>query len=486
MNRYQKTHPLAILAPAFLVGKTLLIPVILASLVVGPVVFVLSGILLGVVSLLSFLSWRKTTYLLGEETFILRMGFLNKREIRLPRTRILGVGRDQTFVQRLFRVVTFRLETLGTNEENEVSLWMGLDASERLEYSLFPKKEGDTPSHGLSLTDLLWMGATSSSVLVGFGVLYGLYYQLDDLFPSLSRHLSGSDLLSGLPSLFRSIGDNDLSLSVLLDGVLSLFLVIGISWVVGSLVEIVRHANYRIERHGDDLKISRGLFSTHEVVVPVSRIQTLHIKESPLRQLIRRASLSVDCTGYGAKKGASPVLFPYLRQKDIDPFLRRFLPEFRRDVALSREEPFVVIYHLLGYVVPFLLIVFLVYPFLPFVVWSLLFLPWIAYKGWLSHRDTGFAISGDMLVLRRHRLARETMFFPMKSLQSFSFRVHRLQEWGGIGDIEVAVASDLTENLSLFRHLSLTHMRRLDEMHKAYRGQVRSRQSSRLSPSGKS
>jgi putative membrane protein len=92
----------------------------------------------------------------------------------------------------------------------------------------------------------------------------------------------------------------------------------------------IRLHGFRLDRIGDDLRAEFGLFTRIMATIPLTRIQTLTIREGPLHRFFRTASVRVDSAGGSGPRTAAAKresLAPIIRSSDVDRLLREVLPE---------------------------------------------------------------------------------------------------------------------------------------------------------------
>ena len=59
-----------------------------------------------------------------------------------------------------------------------------------------------------------------------------------------------------------------------------------ISYVLGTIITIIRYYNYKVVQQGNHLKISYGLFNVKNLTVPTDRLQAVLEKQSFLRKYL--------------------------------------------------------------------------------------------------------------------------------------------------------------------------------------------------------
>ncbi len=388
------------------------------------------------------LSWRATTYRISGGAFHLKRGVLQKSERSLPLEHVQSVNTVQGIVQRVFGVIELRLEAAGGGGEPEISLSaLSRPAARELREELTrarrtldeagePLEEpSPTVLRRLSTGELLVAGLTSGQIGVAISVVAGGSQIVDNLLPGdLAERLSEA-------LLPRTV------FAVLL---LALFVAL-FAWVLAIFGTVLAHAGFTLSRSADGryLHIKRGLLNRYETTVPIARIQAVRLVEGILRQPFGLAALRVESAGFGTEEGVSTVLFPLLRRREAEDFLRAAAPLFA--APLSSLEPLPARargrYAFRSSVPALLVAAPLAFFLFPWGLLALTLVPPAALYGLVRHRAAGYALSEDRVVLRTRRLARTTVVAPRERLQSRGYSVSPIQKRRKLATLELEVAS---------------------------------------------
>lgn len=180
---------------------------------------------------------------------------------------------------------------------------------------------GDAPVFRASATDIVLFAITDLGFLAAAFVVYGFISQLRDVLPK--RWLENADqsvdriLARGLASIVMMVA---LCLIVLL--------------IVSVVSSLLRFHGFEVWRRGDDLVVVRGLLTRRVTTVPVSRIQTIVIRQSVLRRPFRLCSvglgLSSSTAGEDNGEGSLAVanILPVIGTPHVVGVLRAMLPEW--------------------------------------------------------------------------------------------------------------------------------------------------------------
>jgi putative membrane protein len=301
------------------------------------------------VALARYLSFR----IRYEDTeLVIRSGLVFRNERHIPYARIQNLDGVENVLHRLLGVVEVRVETGGgTEPEARISVLpvaafhemrrrvfegRGLQPSvaEDATAAALPARSSGTPLLQLSIRELLLYGLLESRGLVVIGAAYGLLWELGLLDRFWSRLFDDESIGQGLVrSLVRSTFAGAAipwrQIGVALAGVAALLLVARLVSMVWAAIKLY---GFHLVREGNDLRVEFGLFTRVTATVPVGRIQTLTLYESPLQRLAGRTSVRAETAGgreTGTRTGSRERqwLAPIIPTADCGAFVRQILPE---------------------------------------------------------------------------------------------------------------------------------------------------------------
>jgi putative membrane protein len=154
----------------------------------------------------------------------------------------------------------------------------------------------------------------------------GVPFGGEDLPVFVLRRL-GIDLREGV----RSLAALDvLTIGVLFVGtVLSYLLAV---WLVSVALTYLQYYDFRLERHGEELRYERGLLGRYSGTIPLDKVQTVTLGENVLMRRFGYAALGVETAGYapGADGGGAETTVPLAT--------RRRVLDLARDVLAASDE----------------------------------------------------------------------------------------------------------------------------------------------------
>ncbi len=113
---------------------------LLAALGVSGIISLL--VVVGIIALVQWLSYRNLYYELGSEEFNLYSGILNKKRVHVPYHRIQSVKQKATLIQRIFGVCTVHVDTAGGSVNKAIVVpYLQNTQAEWLRSELFARKQ---------------------------------------------------------------------------------------------------------------------------------------------------------------------------------------------------------------------------------------------------------------------------------------------------------------------------------------------------------
>ncbi len=364
----QRLHPLSVLFSFLTQLKGFAIPGILLLVGAGSAGWLgwqmwtaLFLIPQALVSIARYVSFR---YRYDENEMVIRSGVLFRNERHIPYRRIQNLDAVQNVLHRLFGVVEVRLETGGGDEPEAKMSVLPLAAFEEMRRRVFAEKSGagepadaaaavaELPAGRTLLhlppRELMLYGLIENRGVVLLAAAFGLVWELEFLSGGFDRvfgrifgeQTSGRGLVRSIASALLGQGGLPVGRIALALGAFVLLLLalrlFSMAWA------LVRLYGFRLTLAGEDLRTELGLLTRVTTTIPLRRIQTLTIREGPLHQLCRRASVRVDTAGgSGGEEGEGAKqrewLAPILRRAELPGLLREVLPEL--DLAAVTWNP---------------------------------------------------------------------------------------------------------------------------------------------------
>ncbi len=371
--------------------SSLPVPVLIALVVA---VFVAIDVTVSVVS------YQRFTWELTSSELHIKKGIFNKKHEHIPFMRVYAVNATANVLERLLGLVTLTVDTASGSQGGGHIKALTLGEYEALRSEMFDRKRRLVGEGAMGSAPVL--PATRSAQLerhvaqfegtadegVGGGMAKGLSRArtemdgssgslrgmfggdfTDDAAIGFERTLTGKQLLlkglSGsnvlLPLLItmgfisqfsRYLPDSvkqqaadavELAGAQLLAAgavliVLTLMLVLLVSWVFGVISSTLTYGGFVVRRRGGRIEVERGLLSRYSSGVSVVRVQAVRIHQGFLSRLIGYAEVSLVTASEGNHRAdavaGSLVVHPFIRRKEARAFVDELLPGY--DAAPER------------------------------------------------------------------------------------------------------------------------------------------------------
>jgi putative membrane protein len=388
---------------------------------------------------------------------VISSGILFRNERHVPYARIQNLDAVRNIAHRLFGVAEVRVETGGgTAPEATISvlhetvfdemrrrvfagralvavqepelLTTTQDTAAETEsgHRRAEREEGRTLL-SLPVRELLLNGLLENRGMVIVAAAYGVLWEAG-LFRSVWEQLTSGAYAPGLlRDTIATVAAGRLPsfgrVAILLVGVIGLLLLVRVLSMVWSFLRL---HEFHLTRVGEDLRTEYGLLTRVTTTVPLKRVQSLTITESPLQRLVNRMSVRVETAGGhgsphdGQRTQPRERLAPIIRKAAVRALVHEVLPGFDLDsVAWQPLHPRAFRRAVKpALVLPFITVV-------PFVFWfgwaGLIVLaitvPWIVTLAWQHVRHTHWAVTEDALVLRSGWWWRQNTVVPIAKIQ---------------------------------------------------------------------
>ena len=246
----------------------------------------------------AFIIYFRTRFYVEDGEFIFEKGGFVRSRLSVPLDKIQTITFQQSFLHRLFNVVSVEMDTSGSKgSEININALERKKANELREYLLTWKKENVHPESGegnpdvektpeipllqLDFGELLRIGL-SQNHLRSAGILIGLAFSFaGDIQPILGQ--------STYVYLTEDLG---LSLNFFWSFALWITLFFLVVAVFSTLVlTVVRFYELRFVQTGDGFRLEAGLFNRREQAAYLPKIQYLHWSANPLQRMLKLFNL---------------------------------------------------------------------------------------------------------------------------------------------------------------------------------------------------
>jgi putative membrane protein len=312
-----------------------------------------------------------TRYGYTDDDLVIAQGVFFRTERRIPYDRVHNVALSRNVFHRLLGVAAVQVET-GSGLEPEASLRvLTLDAVEEMRERVASRKsatalERDADrapdiSAGEPGRESMAVAAPRERVLVALSlrdiVLYGLIHNRGFLVVAAAlgalweldwanrseRLLTRERIAMILQQVERGTGPLDamvptlvtvLLLAAVLVAALIVVRLLSVGWALSTL------HGFRLAERGDDLVITRGLFTQVSAVVPRHRLQAVTVRETPLHRWLGRVEVRVETVVSTIGEHASRAprwAAPILRREALPALMAELMPGHDYDAVEWRR-----------------------------------------------------------------------------------------------------------------------------------------------------
>lgn len=486
---FHRLHPLTVIVDLPRVLKQFLLVIVIAVAqmfrggINGETQFEFYAAALGgIVVVPALLRYFSFAYAVHDGNLLIKSGIITKNLRTIPLDRIQNINLSRNLVHRVLGLVDLEIETaVGTKAEASISA-LGEEQAHVLRAQLLGQRptvyaphlaeRQKTVVYKPTQLELFLAGASENkagailAAIAGLGILQPVLQNLIQDEAKLMFKRSFQLPTSGWLIGFAAFGA---------------FVLFG--WLTSIVSTFVKYYGFEITEEPGQLKRSFGLFNHVENVLPLRRIQTVHVSRNFLQAWLGICKIMVATAGgFGHHQRGqehtqiteSPLLTPVARNDAVPMLLERVMPEcLDESTPWNPVSPKTILRNLRSS----LLLSLLVAGGLAFVIkwWAIAvfvgFMGLGALFGWMHLKFGAWRKTGGLLSTRAGWLKRQWNHLPVNKVQCVAVTQSPAQRSLGLASLQfssAAVAFQLTqiEDLdatSAFDLARLVH----DESHKA-------------------
>ena len=387
-------------------------------------------------SLLRYFTYR---FRFEPSELVIKTGLVFRKERHIPYARIQNIDAVQNVLHRLLRVVELKIETGGGDAAEATMSVLPLSALPEMRQRVFAGRHGTadqemaepqeaTPLLRLDLKELLLCGFIENRGAVLIAASAGVIWELG-IFDRVLSVVFGPvsvgrgvfrNLLRGvLPSVTVSWSSIALALTAIA-GVIVLIRLFSMAWAM------VRLYGFTLSIVAEDVRTSFGLLTRVAMTIPLRRVQTLTVRETPLHRYFERVAVKVDTAGGRVgeqnqnQHQEREYVAPILRRGMLDDFTREIIGVTFSGVAWRAPHPRAFRREVKGWLVPGLLLAAplgysLQWAAIPLVV---LTTGWAIIGARQTVRHLGWATTGDAVMFKSGWLWRRMVVVRFAKIQA--------------------------------------------------------------------
>lgn len=283
-----------------------------------------------------------TRYWIEEDHFILTTGVFNKERKELNISRIQSADTSQGLINQIVGGVELIIKTpsdgieLGTisKKQSEVIEQELQSIQERMNNQVNQEAkelndENHTETHQqhakpqyaifkMPFKQLLFMSMTSGAIALAFVTLSPIIGSLSSVIP---WDKFGEEISSVFKTIYFIV-------------IFIVILVLLLSYIIGTVMYLIKFYGYRVIQENHQLKIQYGLFTKKNITVPTDRLQGVLEHQSFIRKLFGYTSIhfyitsDIDATeGEPTDNDGRIMILPFIPRKEAYKVIRPLVPE---------------------------------------------------------------------------------------------------------------------------------------------------------------
>lgn len=476
--RYKKQHPYFLLkeivssVKEFILALLVLISAVFAKGRNGKILFLIIALIVIAIIVFTIIIWKNNVYSFDETGMHLNEGLIERKSRYIPSDKIHTMDMDSNLIQRLFGVVTIRIDTASGGKEAEVCLILSENEAEHIKKVLlndsikqndqeekteiqekYQEFSNENIQYKATIMDLIITAITSKYIMGGIFFIFVAYDKINDVMPENIKTRFND---------FESKSTETIMAYKSIKIVIALILVVLIvTFIISIISTVIKYYDFTVSRDKNKINITYGLLNKKSVVIPIHRIQSISIVEGILKKPFNAVTINVESIGYGKEKGESTMLFPLLNKNKIDKFFKEVLtetmPEFEFDHSSKKS--------LIGYLMRNGLISLIIGSFstykFKYGFLILMFVPLFFLLGYYKYKDAGISMEESKLIMQYRVLAKYIVIIPKKNIQSTTKSQSIFQRRNNLINIKAAIQGEIAQTEYIIRGMDNSEFTKL-------------------------
>ena len=456
-------HPLFIIRQMIMMMKQMILP-ILAIIFTnlnrrdGEVMVFSIGALLLIFLILAFFSWKNTFYFIEDNILFYQKGVLRKSKQGISIDKITTINENQELIERVLQLYTFKVDAGSVTKGNEIQLVISKKEVERLKEELENRLNSGSKMaasekldesfvdhqpievYRISIKELILYAITSNGIFGGLVFALAVWKLIDDI-PFVKNFIegpAGSWLSRHLDFTVSELSIPDILSSVLL--ILLLYVIF--SFLVSSVLAIVKYYDFRVSRQGGNIEITHGLLEKKRYHLSAEKITALYFKHGFIGQFCKMGQLKIESIGYGDEEGEAAILYPVIKDDKRVEMIKTLLPEYTFEDAVCKPPKRALKSFLIKYTsIPFILAV-IASVTIPYGAFSWIAVALFCMAGFASYKKTKISRTGDQFVIMGGILGKWTTVIKSTHIQAINARQSFFQKRRGLIHLEYSYQSN--------------------------------------------
>ncbi len=249
----------------------------------------------------------------GKCVFI-RTGIIFVKTAEIEISKLSSVQIEQNPFDAVFRAVTYKVNTeAGSKNNSDFKFKLSVKNSKELSGILY---DGQTVSKmRFSPIKVAVLAAATSSAFTG--MLVGV--------PVINQ--AGKLLGVGFNKIYEEISIVSSRIQTYFPPVVNtVSLIILLAYAISFVYLFVKYINFKLTLGEDKIEVKSGFFVRTRTYFKKRCVNNVTVEQTPLMHLFRRYAMKVSVGGFGESKGASQVIVPAERRKEINRDFSLYFP----------------------------------------------------------------------------------------------------------------------------------------------------------------
>ena len=298
------------------------------------------------VLLRGILRWRKTTITIDREAIVWERDTLNKKKLTIGIKNISSINVERNIFERIIGTAKLKIDTNSLSTANKTDVMFLFKHAEALQYKEYLEMlvrvvtgedieensievEDDVEVEDVSEQETSSKSAHGKNKVIaeytsteGEIIMHCLY----DI-SIFSLIVCGVPTIFGIVEIFRTIFSGNINLGELL-GILTVVITFGYAAFYSVIGKLLRYYGLSVKRSGNRLHMKYGLLKIREYVIPVEKINAIHINQSMIARFFHRYHVTMDCVGVGDENNEIAQLTLSLPYDEVIKRVSQILPEY--------------------------------------------------------------------------------------------------------------------------------------------------------------
>lgn len=324
--------------------------------------------------------WRKTTITIDRESIVWERDTLNKKKLTIGIQNISSINVERNIFERLIGTAKLKIDTNSLSTANKTDVMFLFKHAEALQYKEYLEslvramteedKEYDSVEVSSDEEDVsgaeskrympesakAWKtsknsacdmdsqeldsnkripqeatkktGNSKNKVIAEYTSTEGeiIMHCLYDI-SILGLIVCGVPTVFGIVEIIRTVFSGNINLGELM-GILTIVITFGYATFYTMVGKLLRYYGLRVKRSGNRLYMKYGLLKIREYVIPVEKINAIHINQSMISRIFHRYHVTMDCVGVGDENNEIAQLTLSLPYDEVIKRVSQILPEY--------------------------------------------------------------------------------------------------------------------------------------------------------------